>query len=96
MSIKSREELFNDIKTKIGDSTDDETLALLDDIDDTLSDYEARISDTTDWKTRYEENDKEWRKRYTERFFNKPEDEDKPKDNHEDKPKKLTFEDLFI
>ena len=96
MSIKSREELFNDIKTKIGDSTDDETLALLDDIDDTLSDYEARISDTTDWKTRYEENDKEWRKRYTERFFNKPEDEDKPKDNNEDKPKKLTFEDLFI
>ena len=96
MSIKSKEELFNAIKATIGDNTDDETLALLDDIDDTLSDYETRVSDTTNWKNKYEENDKEWRKRYTERFFNKPEEEDKPKDDNEDKPKKLTLEDLFI
>ena len=49
--------------------------------------------DGEDWKTKYEENDKEWRRKYTERFFSKGEDPEDPEDPEEEEPK--TFEDLF-
>ena len=45
----------------IGERTDDEALELLELIDDDGTDEE-------DWKTKYEENDASWRKRYKERF----------------------------
>lgn len=45
----------------LGDRTDDEAIALLEKIDD-------EGVDTEDWKKRYEENDKEWREKYTARF----------------------------
>ena len=45
----------------IGDRTDDEVIALLETIDDEGVDEE-------NWKQKYEDNDAEWRKKYTERF----------------------------
>ena len=48
-----------------------------------------------DWKTKYEENDKMWRERYTTRFFSKePEPDPKPEPEPEPEVKK-TFSDLF-
>lgn len=49
------------INNFLGDRTDDEAIALLEIIDDEGVDEE-------NWKQKYEENDTEWRKKYTERF----------------------------
>lgn len=99
MSVKSREELLNDLNNVIGDSTEESALNLLEDFSDTLNDYEEKNKDKTDWKSKYEENDKAWKKRYKERFFNDGdngdtgEDDDKPDDTNHNTPK--TFADLF-
>lgn len=66
--IKTMEEIITDVKAVIGEEPTDEGIAILENITDTLSDYHNKLSDTTDWKAKYEENDKKWRKTYTERF----------------------------
>lgn len=45
----------------LGDRTDDEAIALLETIDN-------EGVDTENWRQRYEDNDAEWRRKYTERF----------------------------
>lgn len=96
MSVKTREEILESIKTRMGDKTDDDTIAFLEDITDTFSDLETRANgDGTDWKSKYEENDAEWRRKYTDRFYSSednPEGKNVPPDE-ESAPKK--FEDLF-
>ena len=67
MAVRTKEELLNDIKSIIGDSTDDTSIILLEDISDTFDELESRSAE--DWKTKYEENDAEWRRKYTDRFF---------------------------
>lgn len=68
--VKTKDEILEAIKSRIGEDNSDETIAFLEDITDTLNDYEDKTKTDTDWKAKYEENDKEWRKRYTDRFFN--------------------------
>ena len=95
MAVRTREEIMKSIRTRIGDSTEDEDIAFLEDISDTFDDMESRASgDGEDWKTKYEENDKEWRRKYTERFFSKGEDPEDPEEEEEEEEPK-TFEDLF-
>ena len=98
MAVKTKEEILESIRSCVGDSTDDETLEFLEDVTDTLTDLETRVSDSTDWKGKYDELDKSWREKYRERFFSSEPKENK-KDNEEfeekeDKEKK-TYEDLF-
>jgi hypothetical protein len=94
MAVKNKDEILEAIKTRVGDSTDDETISFLEDVSDTLTDLETRASGE-DWKTKYEENDKLWRERYTNRFFSKePEPDPKPEPEPEPEVKK-TFSDLF-
>ena len=97
MAIKTREELLESIKARVGENTDDETIAFLEDITDTLSDYEEKIKgDGVDWKIKYEENDKMWRQKYTDRFFNGDTDNPYPEEpKPEDEEKMTRFEDLF-
>lgn len=96
MAIRTREELLDSIRAIFGEQTDDETITFLEDVTDTLTDFETRANgDGENWEQRYKDNDAEWRKKYTERFFSsEPAEtpETKPKDE-ETKPK--TFEDLF-
>ena len=66
--IKSMEDLLKAVTDRIGEDTSDEALALLEDVSDTLKDYETRLADTTDWKEKYQQNDEEWRRKYKERF----------------------------
>ena len=96
MAVKNKDEILEAIKTRVGDNTDDETISFLEDVSDTLTDLETRASGYgEDWKTKYEENDKSWRERYTNRFFSKePEPEPKPEPEPEPEVKK-TFSDLF-
>ena len=94
MAVKSKEEIMAMIKARVGDDTSDDALAIIEDVSDTLDEYETRVADAGDWKARYEQNDAEWRKKYKDRFFNKAEDE--PVDFTEEEPEeKLTFESLF-
>lgn len=97
MAIKTREELLNDLNAFIGDSEEDSAISLIEDFTDTLTDLENK-NDNEEWKTKYEENDKAWRKKYRERFFSKEdkviEIEDEDEDEDEDEPPK-TFNDLF-
>ena len=93
MAVRNKEEILEAIKTRVGDNTDDETISLFEDVADTLADLETKASGGEHWKTKYEENDKSWRERYTNRFFSKePEPEPKPEPEPE---VKKTFSDLF-
>ena len=99
--IRTKDEILASIKTRIGDDTSDEAIALVEDINDSFDDLSTRVAEAGDWKAKYEENDKAWREKYTERFFT-PSGED-PMDkitteltkDEPDEAKVLKFEDLF-
>lgn len=93
MAVKTKDEILNSIKERIGDDSSDEALGFIEDVSDTFSDLETRATGMENWKEKYEENDKEWRERYRERFFSSSEDEDD--DFGDDKKEIKTFEDLF-
>ena len=86
---KTKEELLEQFKTIIGEDMSDTSIGFIEDLTDSFNDSEAE-----DWKAKYEENDKNWRKKYTERFYGKV-DEKEEEDYFDDKPKKLRYEDLF-
>lgn len=93
--VKTKEEILNSIKDILKDDTSDTALSLIEDLSDTLDNNAS--SDETDWKTKYEENDAQWRQRYRDRFFSKPaqeeDDTDDPEPEETNDPK--TFSDLF-
>ena len=95
MAIRTREEILESIRARVGGQTDDETISFLEDVTDTLTDFETRANgDGEDWEQRYKDNDTEWRKKYTERFFS-GEPKETPKDQPTEESKPKTFEDLF-
>lgn len=98
MAVRTIEEIMQTIRDRFTDDTSDETLGMIEDINDTLNDYETRTQDNTDWHARYDENDKQWREKYKARFFN-PKQIEEPDNNSdtddEDEPAVLTFENLF-
>lgn len=94
MAIRTRDELLEALRVRIGDDTSDETIALIEDIQDTLNNYENNVNnDGIDWRKKYEDNDKEWRTKYRDRFFSGggTQDDDVPPPA----PKRLTFDELF-
>lgn len=97
MAIKSKEEILEQINARIGEDNSDEAIALIEDITDTLDDFETRANgDGVDWKSRYEENDKEWRNKYKERFFNAEPNDDNNLDGTEpDNAKPMSYAELF-
>ena len=101
MAIVKKEEYLNLLRERLGDSTDDCDLKLLEDFSDTYDDMFSQLNnkDETDWKAKYEQNDKEWREKYRARFFDSTTDnenkEPEPKDNDDDNESNVTFDDLF-
>lgn len=87
MAVVERDVLIQRIASVLSDPESDDSLSLIEDVTDTL---EAGSSD--DWKTKYEENDAAWRKRYKERFLKKPDKEPEIEDIEEEKK---TYDDLF-
>lgn len=99
MAVKTKEEILSLIKDHLGDDTSDSALQLVEDINDTL-DSLNKPADDEDWKTKYEQNDAEWRKRYRDRFFNTGSSENEDNEaSEEEEPEEtndpVTFEDLF-
>lgn len=97
MAVKTREEILESFRTRLGENPDDDSISFLEDVTDTLDDFEKRAKgDGTDWKSKYEENDANWRKKYTERFFSvEPEPDPKPEPKPEPDDTPRTFSDLF-
>lgn len=96
MAIVSKEDLIKRLSEKFGDDNSDEVIQLTEDLSDTLNDFDSRINDTEDWKTKFEENDNMWRKKYKDRFLESPGGGDN--ENHEqddDENTNVTFNDLF-
>lgn len=97
MAVKTMEEILESLRGRFGEEPTDDDIAMLEDITDTFTDFETKTSDATEWKNKYEENDKAWKKKYSDRFFSKDDngnDDPGNPDEPEDKPMK-TFEDLF-
>ena len=86
MAKRTFAELVEQIKTYTGDRDDDETLSLMEDINDTLN-------NETDWQAKYNENDNAWRTKYKQRFETGTVDEPDEPDEPEEKP--ITFDQLF-
>ena len=95
MSVLSRDEFLKKLKEKIGESTDDNDLKLIEDFTDTYDDLVSSAKPEIDWKKKYEENDKEWRTKYKERFFNSTSQPDEPEPEPEPEPDDISFDDLF-
>lgn len=92
MAVISKEDLLKRISERIGDDNSDEALSLLEDVSDTITDFEKR--DSEDWKAKYEENDEKWRKKYRERFENGAPDIEE-KEEKETTIEVKSYDDLF-
>lgn len=88
MAVVERDVLIQRIASVLSDPESDDSLSLIEDVTDTL---DAGSND--DWKTKFEENDAAWRKRYKERFLKKPDKE--PEIEDDDEKEKKTYDDLF-
>lgn len=66
---RTKNELLEDVKKVLGDRTDDDALALLENVTDSISDkdeeWEQKYNDMVKEKKELDEN---WRKKYAERF----------------------------
>lgn len=91
MAVRTRDEILAAIRSRLGDDTSDDALTIIEDIDDTFKDYETRAGG--DWKSKYDELDTQWRKRYRDRFFQKADNEETtPEDVKDDNEKDLKDE----
>ena len=99
MAILTKAELLAKLKERTSEDMGDDTLKFIEDVTDTLNDFESKAKDTTDWEKKYKENDEQWRKKYKDRFFNAPakdeKDDSESDGDDESKENKLTYENLF-
>lgn len=97
MAVKTRDEIMEAIRKRIGEDTSDEAISLLEDVTDTFADYETKVADKTDWKTKYDEMDASWRKKYMDRFSGKTGEEvkDEQEEQIKDDSEIRTFDELF-
>lgn len=97
MAVVNKDTIMERLRENFNDNDSDDVLGLLEDVTDTLNDYQSRLEENGDWKERYEQNDREWRQKYKDRFFNndpEPDPEPEPdKDTEQATP--TTFEELF-
>lgn len=92
MAKLSKEELLEKVRKYVSDRTDDESIEIVEDINDSFD-----AADADEWKRKFEENDKMWRDKYISRFFEtKEEGTHEPSTDHVAEEKEYsTFEDLF-
>lgn len=105
MAVVNKDTIMERLRENFNDNDSDDVLGLLEDVTDTLNDYQSRLEENGDWKERYEQNDREWRQKYKDRFFNndpEPDPESEPDKDPEPEPDKdpeqatpTTFEELF-
>lgn len=95
MAIKSKQEILDEIGLLVGTETSDEVLAVIEDVTDTIDDYERKLGDGTDWEAKYNELDNEWREKYKARFFEGDDEAEAEDEEAEAEDEILTYDDLF-
>ena len=97
MAVVNKDTIMERLRENFNDNDSDDVLGLLEDVTDTLNDYQSRLEENGDWKERYEQNDREWRQKYKDRFFNnEPEPDPEPEpDKDPGQATPTTFEELF-
>jgi len=94
--VKTKDEIMAAIRERIGEDNGDSALELIENISDTIDDYETRIKgDGKDWKAEAEKIDKEWREKYKARFFGKVDEGHEESVDIDTEKKALKYEDLF-
>ena len=95
--VKTKDEIMEAIRAYICDSSDDQTIALVENISDTIDDYAAH----GDYDKKLMEVEAEWRRKYIDRFMsggseNKNDVEvEKTEDEEKDKSEEIKIEDLY-
>ena len=84
----SKEELLEKVRLYVGEDTSDAALELIEAVSEVPSDGE-------DWKAKYDELDKSWRKRYRERFFTGESDEETEEETEEVEKDDYSYDKLF-
>lgn len=96
MAVRTKDEIMELIRTRIGEDSSDDAIALIEDVNDTFDELASSASDNTNWKQKYEENDRDWRQKYRDRFFNKADNDDKDdKEEFDSEKKPVFFDELF-
>lgn len=96
MAVRTREEILSQITAKFGGDTSDDVIALMEDVTDTLTDLEAKVSgDGKDWKAEAERIDKEWREKYISRFQGGSTNNEELEEPTPIEEKTYSFENLF-
>lgn len=90
MAILKKEDFLNRIKEYVGEDTSDEAISFVQDVTETINDYESRGEDAA-------EVEKRWRKKYIDAFFTKEKEEDEKEESEEEEEeeKKYTYDKLF-
>lgn len=93
--VKTKDEIMEEIRAYIGDRSDDQTIALVENISDTIDDYAAH----GDYDTKLMAVEEKWRKKYMERFFEGDKEEKisevKEEKEDNDKSEEIKIEDLY-
>lgn len=94
--VKTKDEIMEEIIAYIGDRDDDQTIALVENISDTIDDYAAH----GDYDKKLMAVEAEWRRRYIDRFMsggeNKNEVElEKTEGDEKAKAEEIKIEDLY-
>ena len=94
--VKTKDEIMKEIRAYIGDRSDDQTIALIENISDTSDDYAAH----GDYDEKLMAVEAEWRRKYIDRFMTGGEkktevEDEKTMDEEKDKSEEIKIEDLY-
>lgn len=92
--VRTVDEIMEALRLRVGDAADDDTLAFIEDVSDTLGDLSEKAASENEWQQKYVENDRAWREKYRDRFF-EGYTPDEPAPGPEEPQDILTFEELF-
>lgn len=97
MAKLEREAFLERIKSRLGETPSDDDISFLEDMTDTFDGFSGTFTQT-DIDNAVKAKDDEWRKKYTERFFDtgaKSTDETEGTDVDDDTAENITIEDLY-
>ena len=96
----NREDFMDAISAIVGDRTDDEAIAFVENMTDTFDGFEDSEKDKTiaDLQKSLEETEQSWRKKYRDRFYSGTDEEENPSNQplEEDKDEMIEAEEITI
>lgn len=89
--VKTKDEIMEEIRAYIGDRSDDQTIALVENISDTIDDYAAH----GDYDAKLMAVEAEWRRKYIDRFMNGGENKSDVETPADEETEEITIDDLY-